>query len=183
MGRARGFALIAPSIVGCRLAVGARFGPELRSFGGRPGLLIARAFRRASRVVGRRELTQREVLGEAPGGEPFLGAGQEGEQCAAGGIRLAEAACEVGRDARAPERLGDGWSICRGGAEEDGHPIQRDAPRRLAMNLASDLDALASLARSGKHSYVFACGAGLRRRFRKQVLLKLTHPRRTSRSR
>ena len=86
---------------------------------------------RRSRCI--RNLRQRQVLREAVGGQVLVGAREQGEQRAAGGMRAARAAAEPHGDPRAREGVlerGRGTRAASGGtrpSRRSGHP---DAPRR-----------------------------------------------------
>jgi len=96
-----------------------------------------------------RDLRERHVLGEAAGGEALRLAGEQRQERPPRGIGPGGAAREEGRDRGAAERLFQMRPVLGGRAEEDGHPVEGHAARRLGLHAARDLDALACLARPG----------------------------------
>ena len=127
-----------------RLRRQGRTGEHLLGVGGRRP--ARRARRRGAARGGRRNLGQREILGEPAGGQPLGGAGEQGKERPAGRIGQARAAGEPGRDARAAQRGLEVPGVDIRRPHQDGHAVEPHAARRLLQDAAGDLDALAPLA-------------------------------------
>ena len=109
--------------------------------------LVLRCNPRRLRLIGIRQLAEREVLGKSRRGQALCGAREQREERPAGRMRAARAAIEPAADAGALERVLEQAVVVLRRADEDGHLVERHARARFAQNTAGDLDALASLAR------------------------------------
>ena len=117
----------------------------------------------AERIVGRcdevrgcpsaielRDLTEREILGEASRGQPFDRAAEDGQKRAAGRMRPLDAAVEPDRNARSPARVLEETQVVLRRPQQDGDVVQRDAALCLLEDPARNLGTFAPFAGCGE---------------------------------
>ena len=116
-------------------------------------LLVVRTFKRfrgfkrfSIATFPTRHLSEREVLVEPLGGQPFHRRREERHERAPCRIGPASAAFEIDGHARARARVLEQPEILLRRAQEDRHFIERHAGRRLVQHAAHDLEGFASFA-------------------------------------
>ena len=102
-----------------------------------------------------RDLAQGEVLGEAAGGQAFVGAREQGEEGTAGGVWTARAALEPGRYAGAGEGVFEQAKVGVRRAQQHGHLVERHAGGRFLQHAPRDLHGLAPF--TGRRQHLHRC--------------------------
>ena len=155
---------------GGRRALGRGAGDAQRFvFGSHPDVAIAR---RSPRFVKLRDLAERQVLREAPGGKALDRAGQQGEEGPPGRVGNCGPASEIHGNTGAAQGAFEQARVKLGSAQENTNAVERNAAAPFFENAPRDFDALSPFARRReKHDLlrILRCLArgGLRQRKKK----------------